>query len=109
MSKSKESLANWRKAWAYFGLEGSKPYTYALHHKDESLKYRDPERYNEWRPEDLIVMNFNNHSKHHSGKKHSEETKKKISESLKGRKLSDEHREKIKQLMIGNQRAKKMK
>ena len=84
------------------------PKGYDLHHKDENLRRNDVERYILWLDEDLEVLSHSEHAKLHSGKKHSEETKKKISESLKGRKLSAEHKEKIRQLMIGNQRAKKM-
>ena len=86
------SVINHRKAWKYFGLDNSEPYKYALHHKDQSLKYNDIDRYIEWRPEDLEVMTFIEHNKLHNqgennpmyGKHHTEEWKKKHSERMKG-------------------------
>jgi len=29
------------------------------------MRYSDPERYEEWRPEDLVVMTIQEHSKYH--------------------------------------------
>ena len=90
----------------YFYPEGSgkaKP-GYVLHHKDETLRHENPDRYNEWNPEDLVMMTDKEHkSLHHSGFKYSEESKKKISESQKGRKLSEEQRKKLSESLKGNQ------
>lgn len=63
---------------------------YVLHHKDITLKYRDPERYAEWRTEDLEMITRSEHNKIHmtgnryaKGHKHSIESRKKISERKK--------------------------
>lgn len=83
------SLKNRVKAAEYFKLNElnkDNPYAYVMHHKDPSLKHNDIERYIQWNIEDLEVMDFKEHSSlHHKGKTLSEETKRKISESLKGR------------------------
>ena len=55
---------NQMKARKYFGIYGN--LNYDLHHKDMTLMDRDPERYNEWRPEDLVVMTHSEHTKYHS-------------------------------------------
>ena len=89
------------KAWAYFvsiGLipENTTQYEWVLHHKDVNLKYTDPERYKEWRIEDLVPMTRSEHQLlHQSGHHHSEETKKKIRESNLGRTLSEETKKKM--------------
>lgn len=63
-----------------------------LHHKDVTMKYDNIERYILWLPEDLMGMTLPEHSAFHNkgnhykkGKKVSEETKAKISASMKGR------------------------
>ena len=63
MSRIEVNRANHDKAREYFGILGNKEYD--LHHKDETLMYVDPERYNEWRPEDLVVMKHGDHTRHH--------------------------------------------
>lgn len=89
------------KAREYFGL-GAADDDFVLHHVDPTLKTRDPKRYNEWRPEDLVVMTRAQHTRlHHIGNKHckgkklSEEHKKKLSEANKGKKFSEEHKKRI--------------
>lgn len=52
-----------KEAREYFGVYGNNDYV--LHHKDKTLKYTDPERYAEWRIEDLEVMTREEHNKVH--------------------------------------------
>lgn len=56
-----------KKAWMYFYPEGNgnPKKSYCLHHKDPTLKYRDPIRYAEWRIEDLEMLGFSEHSRLH--------------------------------------------
>ena len=88
-------------AWAYFIVKGQIPVDakkneWCLHHIDESLKYTDIERYNEWRIEDLVPMRIKDHmSLHNKNKSHSAARNAKISESLKGHSVSEETRKKI--------------
>ena len=49
------------KAKEYFNL----PKGWVLHHIDPELKYKDPQRYNEWRIEDLKPMTKSEHAKIH--------------------------------------------
>ena len=94
-------------AWKHFWPEGNGKAKsgYDLHHIDQSLRKDNPERYAEWRPEDLIMVTHAEHRKYHipwnKGKTgvYSEETRQKISDSLKGkpcpwnrRKYTDEQR-----------------
>ena len=66
-----------------------------LHHKDPSLKYNDPERYFQWRIEDLVPMSKEEHSRLHStGRVYSEESRQKMSKWQKGMKRSEEFRNK---------------
>ena len=108
-------LKNRKNAWIHFYPEGNgkaKP-GYVLHHKDETLRKNDPERYNEWRIEDLEMMTMAEHFLlHHKdinkselhrihvsqslkGRVFSEETRRKMSESQKGRVVSEETRRKL--------------
>lgn len=64
---------------------------YELHHIDETLKVNDKERYYKWNIEDLIMLTSSEHHRLHAtgkaytkGYHHSEETKKKISDAMKG-------------------------
>ena len=101
---------NKKAADEYFQLQKG----WVLHHKDETLRSSDIERYIEWRPEDLIPMPKSEHSKLHmlgnqfnKGKNNrlgchlTEEHKHKISEANKGnkyslgRQLTEETRQKI--------------
>lgn len=58
---------------------------YVMHHKDETLKTENIERYIEWRLEDLEVMSKSEHIAYHNSKRVlSDETKEKQSKALKG-------------------------
>ena len=73
---------NYYKARKYFNLQKG----WVLHHKDETLRHNNLERYLEWRPEDLVPMKREEHLAYHSkgerngfyGKHHSEETLEKL-------------------------------
>lgn len=84
------SQKNKDKAWAYFVSigeipEDAKPYSYVLHHVDKTLRHTDIERYIQWNPEDLVVMDYGEHSSlHNKDRVLSEYTKNKISTTLKG-------------------------
>ena len=52
---------NYIKAKEYYNLQPG----WVLHHKDVDLKKNDPERYNEWRIEDLVPMTKSEHIKYH--------------------------------------------
>ena len=57
-------------AWKFFWPEGNgkaKP-GYVLHHIDPSWRHEDPERYAQWRPEDLVMMTNSDHTKLHHRK-----------------------------------------
>ena len=105
---------NWKLAREHFGISDQPEIV--LHHTDPTLKASDPDRYYEWRTEDLVAIPKGEHSRiHHTGKvvsketrskisenhvgflgkHHSEETKKKISEVHKGKTVSKETRQKI--------------
>ena len=81
-------IKNRKQAWEHFYPEGNgkaKP-GYVLHHVDETLKHNNPERYNQWRVEDLVMITSAEHTSfHQKGTHHSEEHKRKISASKKGK------------------------
>lgn len=89
---------NRESAWKTFYPEGNgnaKP-GYVLHHKDPLLKYLDPARYNEWRPEDLIMITRSEHTHiHFIGRHISDKQKEMISSVHKGKYVSEETRIKI--------------
>lgn len=108
---------NHERAWCYFKALGLIPIDankneWVLHHKDVSLRHDDPKRYDEWRIDDLIPMTRHDHMALHSTKRKkseeeiakirqrmlghvvSEDTRKKISERLKGRKIPKDQIEK---------------
>ena len=88
----KISKANHKKAAEFFKLQKG----WVLHHIDPDWRYNDIERYILWDPFDLVMMTRADHQRlHQKGKKLSEETKHKMSESKKGKKLSEETRNKI--------------
>ena len=103
LTSSKRHNKNWKAARIYFGVENNPEMV--LHHKDPTLKYRDPERYLEWRIEDLEVMTNADHtSLHQTGKTVSNETRAKIREShvgFKGKSPSIETRAKISKALKG--------
>lgn len=71
LTKEQQTLfnRNKRKAREYFGILGNNDLV--LHHKDETLRYNDVDRYIQWNIEDLEVMTRGEHSTlHHKGKKH---------------------------------------
>ena len=81
MTKEQHRISdrNRRKAVKYFGLENEPKYSYALHHKDESLRTENVERYILWLPEDLEVMSYSEHTRHHhTGLKWDEESRNKM-------------------------------
>lgn len=102
---------NKEKAVAYFESIGElpkdrKPREYVLHHVLPCWKQYNKERYNQWNPEDLVVMTRVEHNKLHY-LMDKEERRKKISESNIGkhhyhhteeakRKLSEAHKGKPK-------------
>lgn len=78
---------NRKRAYAHFGLTVGNAQGLVLHHKDPDLIVKDIDRYNEWRPEDLVVLTREQHAAiHHTGKKRPDWVSKKISESKKGKK-----------------------
>ena len=109
----------------FFGTQRVKS-GWVLHHKDETLMMRDPERYIQWRIEELVPMTISEHVSHHKvgnkyfqGHKHtaetiekmkqaksqiSEETRQKQREARLGKKLSQETKFKISQANIGNKK-----
>ena len=99
------SRRNHAKAVKYFNLQKG----FVLHHKDETLRHNDAERYIEWRPEDLVVMSneeharlhFENSSINYRGKHLYEEIRKKISKAKKGKVIPIEQRIKISNTLKG--------
>lgn len=95
---------NRENAWIHFWPEGdgkAKP-GYHLHHIDQSLRHNDPERYNEWRPEDLIMVTNSEHTTiHNTGEVLSEETKQKIREKHLGTHHSEESKKKMSETRKG--------
>lgn len=86
------------EAWKFFYPAGNgrammtidpvtgKEEDWILHHTDVGLKKNDPERYKQWRIEDLVMMKRKDHITFHNllRGKHSPESRKKMSESQKG-------------------------
>lgn len=111
LTKEQESInnANHKKAVEYFEsiypwFKNREPYEYDLHHKDETLRHKDINRYIEWRIEDLVIEEHAKHtSHHHKDKVTSEETKKKMSEAAKGRHISEETKKKISESLKGRE------
>lgn len=98
---------NYRLAKEYFNLSKG----WVLHHKNPKLKYENPERYNEWRIEDLIPMEKIEHIRFHNkyfngmtGKKHTKEEIEHLREintgegnGMYGKTHSEETKEKMRQ------------
>lgn len=116
MTKEQEKISrrNHYRAVQYFNL----PKGWVLHHKDESLRHNNLDRYIEWNPDDLIPMPKEEHARLHlnglknlekgRGRPLSEETKRKISESARGannpnygKTESEETRRKIAESKLG--------
>lgn len=71
---------------------------YCLHHIDDRLKHDYPDRYNEWRIEDLVMITSEEHTRlHHTGKSAlvSEVTRHKMSIASRGIPKSEEHKQNI--------------
>ena len=76
------SKDNHKKAADFFKLQKG----WILHHIDPDWRYNDIERYILWDPFDLVMMTRADHQRlHQKGKKYSEETRKRMSESHKGK------------------------
>lgn len=89
----------------FFGSTSGKP-GWVLHHVDETMKERDPERYIQWNIEDLVPMTNSEHVSHHKmgnkyglGKHPSEESIRKMKEAKS--EISDETREKMRLAQLG--------
>ena len=92
------SVANHKKAAEFFKLQKG----WVLHHIDTDWRYNDIERYILWDPFDLVMMTRGEHTRIHNRGKHvSEETKKNISESLKGHTVSSETKNKLSEANSG--------
>ena len=109
---------NRENAWRFFYPEGDGKAKsgYCLHHTDQSLRHNDPERYEEWRPEDLVMMTISEHVKmHKTGCVLSDETKLKIGSKNKGNKnclgrvVSDETKQKIREKKLGTHLSEEQK
>lgn len=99
LSTSIEAISqrNKKNAIKYFESIGALPKNrakneYVLHHKDPNLLYQNLQRYIEWNIEDLTVITRSEHSKlhqkgnsYHTGKLHSEKSKRLISQNRKGK------------------------
>lgn len=87
-TRTNSSASSHLKAWKWFEEHGYKQHKgLVLHHIDTTMKSRDPERYNEWRPEDLQVMTVQEHRRLHmkkqtKGVKHTKQHNIKISEGI---------------------------
>lgn len=79
---------NHKKAMEYYNLEKG----WVLHHKDPCLINEDPERYHEWRVEDLEPMTKGDHRRLHMKIAVANGDTKKY-----GRPLSEEHKEKLRE------------
>ena len=56
---------NYHRAIEYFKESGEWFEGCVMHHIDESLKHTNVERYNEWRPEDLMILSRAEHNSLH--------------------------------------------
>lgn len=113
MTREQELISNKnkKKAWAYFVEQGQIPknvgrWEYVLHHVDESLRHNNIERYILWLPEDLVVMDYGEHTRYHHKGKHkeyvwSEKRNKAISDAKKGHEVTQHTREKISSTLKG--------
>ena len=67
---------------------------YCLHHKDKNLYFKDNTRYHEWRIEDLVPMTMAEHTRMHASSR-TDECKQKLREIMLGKRHSEETRRKI--------------
>lgn len=61
---------------------------YVLHHIDQTLKFRDPDRYNAWMVEDLMILSRSEHTRIHQAGKNKIVAKDKMQRQLKNEKRS---------------------
>ena len=97
-------MNNRKNAWIHFYPEGNgkAKQGYVLHHKDETLRENDPERYNEGRIEDLVMITRSEHARLHGLRRYcSSETRKKLREKNKGHVVSEETRRKLSEARKG--------
>ena len=78
------------------------------HHSEETKAkmraYATGRRHSEEERRKISMSNKGKHSWQRKGKHHSEETRRKMSLAMKGRKLTDEHKEQLKQLAMKNRK-----
>lgn len=85
-NKANYQNKNRKRAYEHFGLTVGNTQGLVLHHKDPDLIVKDIDRYNEWRPEDLVVLTREEHAAiHHAGRKRPDWVGKKISQAKKGK------------------------
>lgn len=125
-TKEQKSISQHNRNLARLHFFGSKygKKGWILHHVDEEMKERDPERYIQWNIEDLVSMTMSEHQSLHKkgnqnwkGRHHSQETiermrqvKSNVSEETRekqrqarlGKKASQETRDKISKANLGN-------
>ena len=95
------SRRNRNIAFAYFQAIGRIPKdesssNWCLHHNDTTLKELDPDRYHEWRVEDLSPMMKSDHIRlHNKGKVKPHDVRNKIRNKLIGHAVSEESRRRI--------------
>ena len=61
---------------------------YVLHHIDQTLKFRDPDRYSAWMVEDLMILSRSEHTRIHQAGKNKIVEKAHLSKVLKNEKRS---------------------
>ena len=108
MSGSKNKINAWKHFWP--DGEGRAKKGYVLHHIDPTWKTDNPQRYDEWNIEDLVMITNTEHQHiHHVGAQRSEETKKKISESNKGKTRTEETRMRLSKAHLGHRQTDESK
>ncbi len=93
---SKVNNIHTRKVLKQRGVIPNDGKIYVLHHVDKDLRINNVERYIKWIPEDLVVMTLSEHAKlHWQDKEFRERVFVSESKALTGRKLSEEHKKKL--------------